>query len=76
MDKRMSESLDRYITGNYGEDQFRGDELEVCECEDDSCEICNPTITEEDEYCDEDCSCCKMRVNYTIFDTEDDGYID
>jgi hypothetical protein len=24
MDARMRESLDRHITGNYGEDQFRG----------------------------------------------------
>lgn len=26
MDRHMSESLDRYVTGNYGEDQFKGDE--------------------------------------------------
>lgn len=25
MDRRMSDSLDRHITGNYGEDQFRGE---------------------------------------------------
>lgn len=29
MDRRMKQSLDRYITGNYGEDQFRDDELIV-----------------------------------------------
>lgn len=29
MDNRMRASLDRYITGNYGEDQLRGE----CECE-------------------------------------------
>jgi len=27
---RFSQSLDRYITGNYGEDQFKND----CPCED------------------------------------------
>lgn len=31
---------------------------------------------EDDEYCDEDCSKCKMNVNYTMFDQEDDGDID
>ena len=25
MDRKMSQSLDRHITGNYGEDQFEGD---------------------------------------------------
>lgn len=29
MDRFQRESLDRYITGNYGEDQFRG---EFCLC--------------------------------------------
>jgi hypothetical protein len=28
MDARMRESLDRYITGNYGEDQYRGGDEE------------------------------------------------
>jgi len=28
MDKRMSEALDRHITGNYGEDQYREDIFE------------------------------------------------
>jgi len=56
MDKRMRESLDRHITGNYGEDQFQG------EMED-----------EEDEFCTDDCKKCKMKVNYTMFDQEDDG---
>ena len=28
MDKRMSEALDRHITGNYGEDQYREDVYE------------------------------------------------
>ena len=68
IDKRMSESLDRWITGNYGEDQFIGDNLELCECEDESCEICNPQITEEEEFCNDDCEKCKMKVNYTMFD--------
>lgn len=49
MDQRMKESLDRWITGNYGEDQFNDEE----EFE---------AIDEEDEFCDEDCSKCKMRV--------------
>jgi len=57
MTQRMKDSLDRWITGNYGEDQFIGEE-------------------EEDEYCEGDCSKCKMNVNYTIFDQEDDGDID
>lgn len=59
MTQRMRDSLDRWITGNYGEDQFR-DEDE----------------TEEDEFCNEDCSKCKMKVNYTMFDQEDDGDIE
>lgn len=29
MDKRMRDSLDRYITGNYGEDQFRDEDMIV-----------------------------------------------
>lgn len=58
MNRRMKESLDRWITGNFGEDQFN-DEPE----------------NEEDEFCDEDCSKCKMNVNYTMFDQEDDGDI-
>ena len=28
MDKRMSEALDKHITGNYGEDQYREDVYE------------------------------------------------
>jgi hypothetical protein len=56
MSQRMMDSLDRWITGNYGEDQFKDEE-------------------EEDEFCDEDCSKCKMKVNYTMFDQEDDGDI-
>lgn len=56
MTQRMKDSLDRWITGNYGEDQFKDEE--------------------EDEYCEEDCSKCKMNVNYTMFDQEDDGDID
>ena len=59
MSQRMKDSLDRWITGNYGEDQFNGEQ-----------EI------EDEEYCDEDCSKCKMKVNYTMFDQEDDGEID
>ena len=31
---------------------------------------------EDEEFCDEDCSKCKMKVNYTLFDQEDDGEID
>ena len=57
MTQRMKDSLDRWITGNYGEDQFIGEE-------------------DEDEYCDEDCSKCKMKLKYTMFDQEDDGDID
>lgn len=30
MDRRMAESLDRHITGNYGEDQFSGVEPHKC----------------------------------------------
>lgn len=29
-----------------------------------------------EDYCEEDCSKCKMNVNYTMFDQEDDGDID
>jgi len=44
MDKRMSESLDRHITGNYGEDQFtKEDETPDCSsfCYHDKCQYCN-----------------------------------
>ena len=33
MEQRMKDALDRYITGNYGEDQFRG----ICK----NCKDCN-----------------------------------
>ena len=33
-------------------------------------------LEDEDDYCEEDCSKCKMNVNYTMFDQEDDGDID
>ena len=59
LSRRMKESLDRWITGNYGEDQFIDEEME-----------------DEEEFCEEDCSKCKMKVNYTIFDQEDDGEIE
>jgi hypothetical protein len=64
LSQRMKDSLDRWITGNYGEDQFKdeGDPI-------------GPLPDEEDEFCDEDCSKCKMKVNYTMFDQEDDGDI-
>jgi len=56
--QREKQSLDRHITGNYGEDQFRDEEME------------------DEEYCDEDCSECPIKLNYTMFDQEDDGEID
>lgn len=69
MDKRMKEWLDRHITGNYGEDQFKGD------FEEEDFDVYYPE-EEDEEFCDEDCKKCKMKVSYTMFDTEDDGYID
>ena len=69
MSQRMMESLDRWITGNYGEDQFKN-EYQF----DDEGPI-GPLPDEEDEFCNEDCSKCKMKVNYTMFDQEDDGDI-
>ena len=57
MSQREKESLDRWITGNFGEDQFLNEEME----------------DEEDEFCTDDCKKCKMKVNYTMFDQEDDG---
>jgi hypothetical protein len=64
MTQRMRDSLDRWITGNYGEDQFK-DEGPI-----------GPLPDEEDEFCNEDCSKCKINVNYTMFDQEDDGDIE
>jgi len=31
---------------------------------------------EDEEYCDEDCEKCPIKLNYTMFDQEDDGEID
>ncbi len=56
----MKERLDRWITGNYGEDQFQGEQEDS---------------EEEDDYCEDDCDKCPMKVNYTMFDQEDDGDI-
>lgn len=32
MDRRMAADLDRYITGNYGEDSVGGEIVECCGC--------------------------------------------
>lgn len=32
MDRREADALDRYITGNYGEDQFENEEEKRCSC--------------------------------------------
>ena len=48
MDSRMRNELDRHITGNYGEDRFKGQEPEECQLcealcdEDDVCPKCGP----------------------------------
>lgn len=49
MDKIMSDALDRYITGNYGEDQF-----------DDSCIECGEKAEFEDEKGYNYCIRCAM----------------
>jgi len=50
MDRHTRESLDRYITGNYGEDQFRNreefDEFGKCKVED-----CESPAHDEDGLC-------------------------
>lgn len=56
MNRREKQSLDRFITGNYGEDQFTDEEI-------------IDELLDEDEYCDEDCSKCPIKLNYT-FDQE------
>lgn len=49
---RDAEGLDRHITGNYGEDQFK----DACEDEDcEGCDQCDPEVpdwTEADEFYD------------------------
>jgi hypothetical protein len=45
MDRRMAQDLDRHITGNYGEDQLRDDQVP---CEKYGCYEVN---TSECEYC-------------------------
>lgn len=46
MDRRMSESLDRYITGNYGEDQFKPPFI---------CEDCDQEFLSYTEFEDHPC---------------------
>ena len=50
-DKRMDAALDRYITGNYGEDQFKG-----CRYE---CAKCGKELEEEEifDFDNEPCEC-------------------
>lgn len=46
MDSRMSASLDRYITGNWGEDQFGPEppeEMYHAACSGEGCAECNET---------------------------------
>lgn len=45
MDRRQAADLDRYITGNYGEDQFRGQEV---------IPLCDYFTPEGTESCDND----------------------
>ena len=40
MDSRMRQALDRYITGNWGEDQFRDDAPEGMS----TCEVCGEAV--------------------------------
>lgn len=46
MDRRMAQELDNYITGHYGQDQFRDDipeELYHEACDGEGCTECNNT---------------------------------
>lgn len=74
MDKRMSEALDRHITGNYGEDQFNGDEDE--DNEDDTGEEYSNVMPKQTKMCKERnlpmfvsssgvCFSCKKLINDT-----------
>jgi hypothetical protein len=47
MDRHMSEALDRHITGNYGEDQFREEYLGRWPAED-KCQVSDCTEPAED----------------------------
>ena len=47
MDYIMEQGLDRYITGNYGEDQFRDNDEELCSYCDEMAEF-----VEEDNWAD------------------------
>lgn len=59
MDRRMSQDLDRYITGNYGEDEF-GEECGECggegwvvaDCFEDTCCCADPELEHGMVRCD------------------------
>lgn len=62
MDRRMRNALDNYITGRYGEDQFRAsdpEEVEPLESDNTDDEVLDdserdPDLDEDEEYYDED----------------------
>ena len=62
MDKRMSEALDRHITGNYGEDQFRGISPQCLDYDCDHCEDCNCACHNHNNDCRCD-NCIEARAN-------------
>lgn len=65
MDWRQRQELDRYITGNYGEDQFKGlseDVAYICTNPDD-CEHKDTMCVVDEVYCsqcDTECTFCKV----------------
>ncbi len=62
MDRKMSEALDRNITGNYGEDQFRGISPQCLDDDCDHCEDCNCKCHNHDDDCKCD-NCQEARAN-------------
>jgi hypothetical protein len=61
MDRRMRQQLDRYITGNYGEDQFaRQEEIDDEEC-----------ICKDYGYPKTECKACQKKIIEKLRDKDD-----
>ena len=74
-DKRLDAALDRYITGNYGEDQFAG-YFDCPMCENDDLTYDEQLAVEEDmEYDHKSCLKCGLtfgEMREEMFDEEEE----
>lgn len=62
MDRYMSQQLDKYITGNYGMDQFKGEEAFEALCES-TCNVCFMQVLNQcDLIPDDNCLMIKAAI--------------